>query len=79
MFCDRLPHNLIKDILVGIIKRIFQREGSLYIACNDRHAVLPLVQIESIIYGLIRKCVKFAPFSWTIFKLNFDPNYIDKL
>ena len=33
-----LPHNLIKDKLVTFIERIFQREGSLYIACNDRHA-----------------------------------------
>ena len=32
-----LPHNLIKDKLVDLIERIFQRDGSLYIACNDRH------------------------------------------
>ena len=29
-----LPHNLIKDILVDLI----EREGSLYIACNNRNA-----------------------------------------
>ena len=33
-----LPHNLIKDKLVDLIERTFQREGSLYIACNDRDA-----------------------------------------
>ena len=33
-----LPHNLIKDKLMDLIERIFQREGSLHIACNDRHA-----------------------------------------
>ena len=33
-----LPHNLIKDKLVDLIERTFQREGSLYIACNDRIA-----------------------------------------
>ena len=33
-----LPHNLIKDKLVDLIERILQREGSLYIACNDRNA-----------------------------------------
>ena len=33
-----LPHNLIKDKLVDLIERIVQREFSLYIACNDRHA-----------------------------------------
>ena len=35
-----LPHNLIKDKLVDLIERIFQREGSLYIACNDRFLLL---------------------------------------
>ena len=30
-----LPHNLIKDKPVDLIERIFQREGSLYIACYD--------------------------------------------
>ena len=33
-----LPHNLIKDKLVDLIEKTFQREGSLYIACNDRNA-----------------------------------------
>ena len=31
-----LPHNLIKDKLVDLIETTFQREGSLYIAGNDR-------------------------------------------
>ena len=34
-----LPHNLIKNKLVDLIERIFQREGFFYIACNDRNAV----------------------------------------
>ena len=33
-----LPHDLIKDKRMGLIERTFQREGSLYIACNDRTA-----------------------------------------
>ena len=33
-----LPHNLIKDKLIDLIERTFQREGSLYLACNDRNA-----------------------------------------
>ena len=33
-----LLQNLTKDKLVDFIERIFQREGSLYISCNDRHA-----------------------------------------
>ena len=33
-----LPHNLIKDKLIDLIERNFQREGSPYLACNDRNA-----------------------------------------
>ena len=34
-----LPHNLIKDKLIDFIeKKSFQREGSPYLACNDRNA-----------------------------------------
>ena len=33
-----LPHNFIKDIRVNLIEKTFQREGSLYIACNDMNA-----------------------------------------
>ena len=74
-----LPNNLIKDKLVDFIERIFQREGSLYIACNDRHAFSPLMHLNIIIYGLVRKCVKLSPFCWIIFILDLDLNYIDKL
>ena len=30
-----LPHNLIKDKLIDLIEKIFQRESSPYLACND--------------------------------------------
>ena len=33
-----LPYNLIKDKLVDLIERTFQRESSLYIAYNDGNA-----------------------------------------
>ena len=33
-----LPHNLIKGKLIDLIERTFQREGSPYLACNDRNA-----------------------------------------
>ena len=35
-----LPHNCIKDKLVNLTERTFQRKCSLYIACNDRNAFL---------------------------------------
>ena len=33
-----LPHNLIKDKLIDLIERTFNREGPAYLACNDRNA-----------------------------------------
>ena len=33
-----LPHNLIKDKLTELIEQPFNREGSLYLACNDKNA-----------------------------------------
>ena len=33
-----LPHNLIKDKLIDLIEKTFQREGSPYLACNGRNA-----------------------------------------
>ena len=33
-----LPHNLIKDKLIDLIERTFQREGSPYLVCKDRNA-----------------------------------------
>ena len=35
-----LLHNLIKNKLIDLIERTFNREGSLFLACNDRHAFL---------------------------------------
>ena len=35
-----LPHNLIKDKFIDLIEITFQREGSHYLACNDRNAFL---------------------------------------
>ena len=34
-----LPHNLIKEKLTELIEQTFNREGSLYLACNDRNAL----------------------------------------
>ena len=35
-----LAHNLITHKLIDLIERTFQREGSPYLACNDRNAFL---------------------------------------
>ena len=36
--CMTLPYNLIKDKLIDLIEKTFNREGSPYLACNDRNA-----------------------------------------
>ena len=33
-----LPHNLIKEKLTELIEQTFNRESSLYLACNDKNA-----------------------------------------
>ena len=33
-----LPHNLIKAKLTELIEQTFNKEGSLYLACNDKNA-----------------------------------------
>ena len=47
-----LPNNLIKDKLIDLIERTFQREGSPDFACNDRNA-----------YFYIRKPKKYHAWS----------------
>ena len=66
-----LPHNLIKDKQVDLVERIFQREGSLYSACNDRHAFFTS---DAVKYYNLWSCQKV-----TIFILDLDLNNIDKL
>ena len=38
LFTLLLPHNLIKDKLIDLIEITF-REGSPYLACNERNAL----------------------------------------
>ena len=39
ILCTTLSHNFIKDKLIDLIERDFQREVSPYLACNDRNAI----------------------------------------
>ena len=39
-----LPHNLIKEKLTEFIEQTFNREGSLYLACNDKNAFFTFEQ-----------------------------------
>ena len=63
-----LPHNLIKEKLINFIERIFQKEGFLYLACNDRNAFFTSEEHKRyILNGLARGCVKPSYFFWTMF------------
>ena len=49
-----LHHNLIKDKLIDLIDRALQREGSPYLACNDRHAFLIQKSLKNIMHGHVK-------------------------
>ena len=41
-----LPHNPINEKLTELIKQTFNREGSLYLACNDENALFTSEQAK---------------------------------
>ena len=62
-----LLHNLIKEKLTELIEHSFNREDSLYPACNDKMPFLLLHNLNDINLGHVRKCVMFSIIFWTIF------------
>ena len=52
-----LPHNLIKDKIIDLIERTFQREGSPYPACNDRNAFFLRKNLKNIMHGHVKMYV----------------------
>ena len=75
-----LPHNLIKEKLLNLIKRTFYKKvGKLYLACNDKKAFFTSADhYEDITFGLVRMHVTPYRFSWTIFILGLALSYTDK-
>ena len=54
-FYTTYPHNLIKDKLIDLIERTFNREGHSYLACNDRNAfLLRKKNLKNIMHGLVK-------------------------
>ena len=72
-----LPHNLKKEKLLDLIERTFyEKEGELYLACNDKKAFFTSKTIiKDINFGLVRMYVRPYRFSWTIFVLGLAPSY----
>ena len=52
-----LPHNLIREKLINLIEWTFKREGSPYIACNERTLSSLLETQNDINLGLVKTCV----------------------
>ena len=52
-----LPHNLIKNKLTDLIERTFQRNGSPYLACNDRNAFLLRENLQNIMHSRVKMYV----------------------
>ena len=73
-----LPHNLIKDKLIDLIERTFQREVSPYLACNDINAFLLQKTLKNIMHGRGKMYVMRWPFCWTTFLFDLAPSFIDK-
>ena len=44
LLCSTLPHNVFKDSLIDLFERNVQREGSPYLAKNDRNTFFTLKQ-----------------------------------
>ena len=56
-----LPHNLIKEKLTELIEQTFNREGSLYLACNDKNIFFLFLNNPNDINRVhVRKCVMLS-------------------
>ena len=52
-----LTHNLIKDKLIDLIERTFNREGSSYLACNNRNTFFTLENPKKYHAWFLSKCM----------------------
>ena len=52
-----LPHNSIKYKLIDLIERTFYREGSPYLACNNRNTFFTLENPKNIMHGHVKMYV----------------------
>ena len=65
---------------MDVIERIFQREGSIILHVMIDLLFSPLMQLNIIIYGLVRKCVKLSPrILLDSINIKFGSKFIDKL
>ena len=72
------PHNLNNDRLIDLIERTFQREGSPYLACNDRNAFCTSEKPKKYYAWSCQNVCDALIFCWTTFLFNLAPSGIDK-
>ena len=72
-----LPHNLINDKLIDLNERTFQREGSPYLACNDRNAFFTSEKPKKYHAWSCQKVCDALTFCWTTFLFDLAPSCID--
>ena len=59
------PHNPTKYNLTELIEHTFNREGSLYLACNEKRTFSLLNDLKDINCDHVRKCVMLFIIFWT--------------
>ena len=75
-----LPHDLIKEKGNELIEQIFDREGTLNLACKKKRVLFLLLNnLKDIIYGHARKIVTSYVMLWSIYFKDLTRNCIGKL
>ena len=74
-----LPHNLIKENLTELIQQTFNREGSLYSACNDKNAFFTFEQPKRYKLWSCKNMRDALHYHLDNIFIQFGSNYTDKL
>ena len=70
---------LIKEKLTELIEQTFNREGSLYLACNEKRAFFTSEQSKIFKLWSCQKNLTLSIIFWTIYLKYLAYNCIDKL
>ena len=75
-----LPHNLIRNQLVGLIENTFRREEALYLACNEERAIFASEEHKKYDLWSCQKVTDTSLFIFlTISILDLVLSFIDKM
>ena len=73
-----LPHNLIKEKNINLFEWTFKREGSPYIACNERQAFFTSEDTKRYKLWSCQNVCEALIYFWIIFILDLALSYTDK-